>query len=91
LIFFLGWGINKESHYCNTFYKSYGGVLVDKYAIEYTPTGDLLDDEGYLSDPELKKDLMMFDDEAEAEEYMQNTLFGTNGQGLDYDIINYQG
>jgi hypothetical protein len=65
---------------------------MSKYAIRYTPTGDLLDAYGYLTAPEaIDKDLMMFDNQTEAEQYLTDYLFGTDGQGLAHEVIDYQG
>ncbi|WP_134699785.1 hypothetical protein [Ammoniphilus sp. YIM 78166] len=65
---------------------------MSKYVIQYTPTGDLLDTEGYLSSPEwIEKDLMMFDNQEDAETYLRDDLFGTDGQGLGHEVIEYQG
>ncbi len=62
------------------------------YAIQYTPTGDLLDAEGYLSSPEwIEKDVLTFDSQEEAESYLRDALFGTDGQGLEHEVIHYQG
>jgi hypothetical protein len=54
-----------------------------------TPTDDFLDsnyEPGWI-----EKDLMMFEDQAEAEQYLRDDLFGTDGQGLLQEIIEYQG
>ncbi|HJV46162.1 MAG TPA: hypothetical protein VJ824_10620 [Bacillota bacterium] len=54
-----------------------------------TPTDDFLEptyEAGWL-----KKDLIMFDDQAQAEQYLRDDLFGTDGQGLIQEIIEYQG
>ena len=65
---------------------------MSKYVIQYTPTGDLLDTEGYLSSPEwIDKDLMMFDSQEDAETYLRDDLFGTDAQGLVHEVIEYQG
>ncbi|RKD21035.1 hypothetical protein BEP19_15250 [Ammoniphilus oxalaticus] len=63
---------------------------MDKFAIQYSPTGDLLDMEGYLAAPDwIDKDVLTFDSEAEAESYLYDQLFGTDGQGLDHEVISY--
>ncbi|MEW9670405.1 hypothetical protein [Ammoniphilus sp. 3BR4] len=65
---------------------------MNKFAIQYTPTGDLLDSEGFLSSPEwLEKDLMLFESQEDAETYLHEDLFGSNGQGLSHEIIEYHG
>jgi len=65
---------------------------MDRFAIQYTPTGDLIDMEGYLASPDwIDKDVLTFDSQAEAENYLRDEIFGTDGQGLDHEVITYQG
>lgn len=65
---------------------------MNKFAIQYTPTGDLIDMEGYLAAPDwIEKDVLTFNSQAEAENYLRDEIFGTDGQGLDHEVITYQG
>ena len=65
---------------------------MNKFVIQFTPTGDLLDTEGFLSSPEWpEKDLMMFDSQEEAETYLNYDLFATEGQGISHEVIEYHG
>lgn len=65
---------------------------MNKFVIQYTPTGDLLDSEGFLSSPEwAEKDLMMFHSHEEAETYLFDDLFANEGQVLNHEVIEYQG
>ena len=64
---------------------------MDRFAIQYTPTGDLIDMEGYLSSPDwIDKDVLTFGSQSEAENYLRDEIFGTDGQGLDHEVITYQ-
>jgi|GEM_PF-6544100 len=58
---------------------------------DQTPTHDFLEQD-HVSDVQwIQKDFMMFDDPEEAEQYLRDEWFGTDGQGLDHETNLYQG